>query len=206
MSRLKSTQSIDIVYLALIGVLILFGLIMLTSASGPTGYQKPFNDSLYFLKHQVFFGLVPGMVGMFVLSRVPYHFWKKHAWEFLIVSIALLVIVFIPGVGSEFGTSRSWITLWGLFSLQPAEVVKLTFLFYLAAWVEQRGAHGMKDVHAGLIPFVSVLGAVVLLLILQPDVGSMSIIAAISLVVYFVAGAPLLHISGLIAAGFGDTG
>jgi len=93
-----------------------------------------------------------------------------------------------------------------LFSLQPAEIVKLTFLFYLAAWLERRGSVGLRDTQAGLIPFVSVLGAIILLIALQPDVGTMAIIVAIAMVVYFVAGAPILHIAGLIVAGSGLLG
>lgn len=196
----KSHHPPDLTLLALFGALLLFGLIMLTSASGPTGYER-FGDSFYFVKHQIFFGLIPGVFGLYVMSRIPYGTWRKHAWELLLATIGLLVLVFIPGIGAEFGSSRSWISIGGLFSLQPAEMVKLMFLFYLAAWLEQRGERGVKDVHAGLIPFVSVLGAIMFLMILQPDVGTMSIVVAMSLVVYFVAGAPVVHLVGLLTGG-----
>lgn len=178
---------------------------MLTSASAPNGYAT-FGDSYYFIKHQLIFGLIPGAGAMFLFSRIPYTFWKKHAWNLLLLSIALLVIVFIPGLSAGIGTAHSWISFGGLFSLQPSEVVKLTFLFYLAAWLGQRAGHGVRDVNSGLLPFVLVLGSVLGLLILQPDVGTMSIIAAISLVVYFVAGAPLIYVSGFILSGLAGLG
>ncbi len=190
----------DYAYLALVAGMVLFGLMMLASASAPVGYER-FKDSYYFLTHQVIFGLVPGLAGMFFFSRVPYTFWKTHAWNLLLVSIGLLVLVFLPGLSAGIGTAHSWISIGGLFSLQPSEIVKLTFLFYLAGWLEKRGEHGMKDIGNGLIPFVTVLGIIILLLVLQPDVGTMLIISAMSIVVYFVAGAPILHVLTLFAGG-----
>ena len=84
----------DYVFLGIVLGIILFGLIMLASASGPSGYDR-FGDSFYFVKHQVLFGLVPGIAALILFSRIPYGFWRKHAWELLIASIVLLVLVFI---------------------------------------------------------------------------------------------------------------
>lgn len=190
----------DYVYLAITGAIVLFGLIMLSSASAPSGYEK-FGDSYYFVKHQLIFGLIPGIAGLIAFSRIPYTFWKKNAWNFLLISIGLLMLVFIPGLSAGIGSAHSWISIGGFFSLQPSELVKLTFLFYLAAWLENRGRHGVRDVHGGFLPFLGVLGTIIILMILQPDIGTMSIIVAMSLVVYFVAGAPLAYVGGLISMG-----
>lgn len=195
MSRFSS--SIDYTLLLIVGAIVLFGLVMLLSASSPSGYAE-FGDSYYFVKHQVIFGLIPGIAALIAFSRIPYTFWRTHAWNLLILSIILLVLVFIPGLSAGIGTAHSWISIGGVFSIQPSEIVKLTFLFYLAAWLAERGKHGVRDVHAGFLPFMMVLGMIMLLMILQPDVGTMSIIAAMSLVVYFVAGAPITYILGLI--------
>jgi cell division protein FtsW len=190
----------DYLLLGIVGTIILFGLVMLLSASAPSGYTE-FSDSYYFLKHQIIFGFIPGIAGLLAFSRIPYTFWKSHAWNLLILSIVLLVLVFIPGLSAGIGTAHSWISIGGVFSVQPSEIVKLTFLFYLAAWLGGRDKQSVRDVHAGLLPFVLVLGAIMLLMILQPDVGTMLVIVAMSLVVYFVAGAPLTHVLGLITAG-----
>ncbi|PJA46191.1 putative lipid II flippase FtsW [Candidatus Uhrbacteria bacterium CG_4_9_14_3_um_filter_50_9] len=199
------SHSIDYVLFLVVGTIILFGLVMLLSASAPSGYQE-FADSYYFVKHQIIFGLIPGLGALLTFARIPYAFWRKHAWNFLIFSGVLLVLVFIPGLSAGIGSAHSWINVGGFFSLQPSEVVKLTFLFYLAAWLAQRDKHGVQDVHEGFLPFVLVLGTIMLLMILQPDVGTMSVIAAMSLVVYFVAGAPLKYIFGLVAAGVAGLG
>ncbi len=199
------SASVDYFLLLIVGAIVLFGLVMLLSASAPSGYAE-FSDSYYFIKHQIIFGLLPGLGALVAFSRIPYTFWRTHAWNLLILSIVLLVLVFIPGLSAGIGTANSWISIGGVFSLQPSEIVKLTFLFYLAAWLAQRDKHHVADVHGGLVPFVGVLGTIILLLVLQPDTGSMAIIAAMSLVVYFVAGAPITYILGLVAAGMSGLG
>ncbi len=191
----------DRTFLVLLSGLVLFGLAMLASASWPMGFDK-FDDGYYFLKHQIIFGLIPGVIGAIVASRIPYALYRQHAFAMLVISIVLLVLVFVPGLSAEFGSAKSWITVAG-FSVQPSEIVKLTFLVYLAAWMEKRSKDDLHNVNTGLIPFMTVLGIVMGLLILQPDTGSMAIIVAMSLAVYFVAGAPLRYffIFGGLGAG-----
>jgi len=197
-----SSGHMDYTLLSIVGAIVLFGLVMLASASAPEGYRE-FSDSYYYVKHQIIFGFIPGLAGMLLLSRIPYTFWRKHAWNLLILSIALLVIVFIPGISAGIGTAHSWISVAGVFTLQPSEIVKLTFLFYLAGWLSQRGKRAVEDIHGGLLPFMGVLGTILILMLLQPDTGTMFIIAAMALVVYFVAGAPLAYVLGLFGAGLG---
>jgi cell division protein FtsW len=196
----RKSHSIDYFLFFIVITIILFGLVMLLSASAPSGYQE-FADSYYFVKHQIIFGLIPGLAAIILFTRIRYSFWRKHAWNFLILSGVLLVLVFIPGFSAGIGSAHSWINVGGFFSVQPSEIVKLTFLFYLAAWLAQRDKHGVHDVHEGFLPFVLVLGTIMILMVLQPDIGTMSILAAMSLVVYFVAGAPLKYVFGLITAG-----
>jgi cell division protein FtsW len=203
MSRTKG--KIDYLLLLIVGTIILFGLVMLLSSSAPNGYAN-FGDSYYYIKHQAIFGFIPGLGALIACSRIPYTFWRKHAWHFLIISVILLVLVFIPGLSAGIGSAHSWINIGGFFSLQPSEIVKLTFLFYLAAWLAQRDKHSVRNVSEGFLPFILVLGAIMMLMILQPDIGTMSIIASMSLAVYFAAGAPMVYILGLIGAGIGALG
>lgn len=194
-------QPPDRIFLILAGALMLFGLVMLSSASAPVGYARH-GDMFFYLKHQLLFGFIPGLLLFFIFLRVDYHFFRPRAFALLLISIGLLILVFLPGVAATWGTSRSWIRL-GSLSLQPAEIVKLTFLFYLSAWLEQRGKAGVKELGTGLFPFITVLGIIAVLLMLQPDMGTMSIIAATSLIVYFIVGAPLPYLGGLLAAAGG---
>lgn len=175
-------------------VIIVFGLIMLSSASLVVAYNIH-NDSYYFFKHQLF-GLSLGIIAFLFFARADYHQWKKYAFGFLIFSVVMLLLVFIPGLGAEYGKSRSWINIFG-FSLQPSEFVKLTFLLYLAAWLESRHKK-LGDISQGIGPFVVILGIIGLLMLLQPDIGTLSIIALISLIVYFVGGGNIKHILAII--------
>jgi cell division protein FtsW len=190
----------DVTFLALLGAVIVLGLVMLTSASGPVAYAN-FDDSFWYLKHQLLYGLLPGCVAFAALSRIDYRTWRAYAMHLLAASVVLLLLVFVPGLGADWGTSHSWINVFG-FSLQPAEIVKLTFLIYLAALLEGKGNEGVRDLSAGLVPFLSALGIIAVLIMLQPDLGSLMVIAAIAVTVYFVAGAPWKYLLGMGGAGF----
>lgn len=189
----------DVRFLAVVAVLVAFGLIMVASAGAPMGYQR-FADSYYFFKRQFLYGVIPGIIAGFVMYKIPYTFWKKWAFGMLIATIVLLVLVFIPGLSADFGTARSWIVIGG-FSLQPSELVKLTFLIYLASWFEQRGRENLENFHYGFLPFVFLLGIVMFLILMQPDMGTMLIIVLEILMVYYVAGGHLFHLSLLGVGG-----
>ena len=190
----------DYVFLGLIGVIVIFGLIMLSSASSAVAYEK-FGDNYWYLKHQIIFGLLPGIAAFFLTARFDYRRWKKYALPLLIASVVLLLLVFIPGLGAGYGSAKSWINIFGM-SFQPSELVKLTFLIYLSAWLAtKRGERDMRDASSSFIPFVVAFGIIAILMAIQPDTGTLSVIAVTSLVVYFSAGAPLLHIGWIAGAG-----
>ncbi|RMD59333.1 putative lipid II flippase FtsW [Candidatus Parcubacteria bacterium] len=183
--------------LFIIAVIIIFGFVMLSSASSAISFLK-FGNSFYYFNHQLF-GLILGIIAFWFFSRIDYHLWQRYAFWFLVFSIILLLLVFIPGLSATYGKARSWINIFG-FSLQPSEFVKISFLLYLAAWLERR-VKQLGDISRGTGPFLVVLGIVGLLMILQPDVGTLSIIALTSLIVYFVGGGSIKHILVIMALG-----
>lgn len=186
----KKYHSPDFSFLLISITIILFGLVMLSSAGVALAY-KEFNDSYYFLKHQITYGLIPGIFLFYVFFRIDYKVWKKFALPLLIFSMLLLFAVFIPGIGTSHGTNaKSWLSFAGV-SFQPSEFVKLTFLIYLASWLEKRG-NSVKSFKYGLIPFLILLG--IILFLVLPDVGTMLIILATAFSVFFVAGASILHL------------
>jgi cell division protein FtsW len=178
-------------------IILVFGLISLSSASAIVAYAK-FNDAYYYFKHQLF-GLGVGLIAFWYFSRVDYRVWRKYAFVFLVCSVVLLLLVFIPGLSTTYGKARSWINVFG-YSVQPSELVKLSFLLYLAAWLEARKTK-LHDWHQGIGPFIAILGIVGGLMVLQPDLGTLAIITLVSLIVYFVAGGKKSHIVFIIAAG-----
>ncbi len=183
----------DYLFIAMFFGLIVIGVLMLSSASAVLSFQK-FHTPYYYIIHQVLFGLLPGCAAFYITSRVPYTSWKKLAPLFLLCSVGLLILVFVPGVGYEYGGARRWLNL-GFFIFQPSEIVKLTFLLYLAAWLSNKGEKHVQDFSYGFLPFGVLLGCIALLVILQPDMGTMGVIVMIAFSMYFVGGARMSHVA-----------
>ena len=186
----KTKKQSDRILLAVIFILLAFGLVMIASA-GIAYSQIRFDDAYFFFKRQLLFGILPGLIILYLTQKINYTFWKKISLPFFILSIALLTLVFIPGIGSKlYGASR-WIQLGG-FSFQPSEMLKLSLILYLAAWLESRGEK-IKDFFEGLTPFLIVLGLVSFLLIKQPNMGTLGVIIFVALIMFFISGSSLWH-------------
>ncbi|OGY78678.1 MAG: cell division protein FtsW [Candidatus Kerfeldbacteria bacterium RIFCSPHIGHO2_02_FULL_42_14] len=195
--NIKKKQQADYVLLGLIGFLLIFGFVILTSASNAIAFQK-FQDPYYYIKHQALYGIILGLIAFFITSNIQYTYWKRYAFVLLVMTIILLLLVLIPSIGYEYLGARRWINIGGIL-FQPTEVAKLTFLIYLATWLEKRQKQ-VHDFSYGLLAFMFLLGIIALLIMLQPDLGTMTVIATIALVIYFAAGAPFRHLALL---GFG---
>jgi cell division protein FtsW len=199
----KTGHSPDYVFISLVLFLTIFGLIMLSSASSDRAKIK-FNDTYYFLKHQIIYGLSLGLLGFFLTSIIHYRVFQKLAIIFLLFNLLLSILVFTPFGFAHTGAKR-WITI-GSLSLQPAELFKLTLILYLAAWLapfsgKNKGEIRRKDFLAGFIPFLVICGVVGLLIIAQPATTTFFIIMSASLVVYFVSGARISYIIFAILLG-----
>ncbi len=184
--------------------LILFGVVMISSVSVYESYQitnemtqrgllEAPTNSFYLWRHiwRVLFGIPLGLLMIYL----PINIWKKTALGLFVVAFMLLLALFMPGVGANYGTSTSWINLPFLPSLQPAEFVKLALIFYLAVWMEKR-QELVQSFQYGFIPFTVLLSLVVVLLALQPDFGSVLVITVIATSMFFAAGGNILHIIG----------
>lgn len=196
--RRKEDKKPDYILIITIVALVILGLIVLSSASAVMSYER-FGSNYYFFTHQLLYGVIFGIIAFLFTSKVDYHHWKKLAAIMLVLTLGLLLVVFIPGLGLEHGGARRWIHL-GSFTFQPTELAKLTFLLYLATWLDKK-QKGIKDWKYGFVPFVTILGVISLLIILQPDVGTMSVIILIAITTYFVAGARYSHLLVLGAGG-----
>ena len=137
MSKLRiKSSSPDYLLLAVIFLLVVFGLAMLASASSNLG-KTQFNNSYYYLEHQIEFGLSLGVLGFLVAYFVPYSFWKKFAFPMLLLCIASLALVFTK-LGAQINSTDRWLRL-GPLSFQPAELVKLIILFISPRGFRTRG-------------------------------------------------------------------
>ena len=188
-------KSADKILLSTVFILLAFGLIMISSA-GVVYSQTRFGDGYYFFRHQLLFGVLPGLVAMYAFQKIDYHYWKKISVPFFFISVVFLILVFVPGVGSKvYGASR-WIQL-GPFSFQPSEMAKLSIIIYLAAWLEGRGLKKITDMHEGLLPFLGIMSLLGFLIMKQPDTGTLGVIIFSSFAIFFVAGARIKHIAAL---------
>jgi cell division protein FtsW len=195
----KNKKQFDKTLLTITLILTVFGLIMIASA-GVLYSQTRFDDPNYFVKHQFLFGFAPGMLVLYLFSKIDYHFWKKISVPVFFASLVALVLVFIPGIGSSvYGASR-WINL-GPISFQPSEMAKIAIILYLAAWLESKGSEKIKDVYEGMIPFLGILALAGFLIIRQPDTGTLGVIILIAMSMFFVSGASISHIFGIFLAG-----
>lgn len=181
-------------------IIIIFGLIMLSSASMVKS-QEDFNTPYYYLKHQILFGLLPGLILAFLAYKINYKVWKKFSFFFFVAAIILLVLVFLPGLSFKAGGATRWIHL-GPITAQPSEIAKLAFIIYLAAWLEEKSKN-FSIVSETFFPFCVATGLIIGLIILQPNIGTAGVISIVALTMYFFAGAPLWQVGSLLALGLG---
>jgi len=193
----KTRYPADYLFIAILSFLVTFGLVMLTSASSDLGKIK-FNDSYYYLKHQLNFGLLFGLFGFLIASLIYYRFWERFAFWLLLINIIMLLLVFSP-FGIRIKGSERWVDF-GFFSFQPAEILKFTFITYLAAWLS-RNQKRSQSFSEGFLPFLILSGIIAFLLILQPATTTTIIILVTSLVVYFSGGAKFKFIIGALVIG-----
>lgn len=179
-------------------ILALIGLLMISSASVVIAYEQ-FGKSNYYWTKQVIYLIIAG-IAMAITSQIDYRFWKRNAVNIMAFTLVLLTVVLIPGIGQSLGGASRWISL-GPFLLQPSELAKLALIVYLAAWFENRESRS-HSIKKGVIPFASIVSLMVILIIKQPDMGTMIVVVAIAGILWFSAGAKFSHmIIGLMVAG-----
>jgi cell division protein FtsW len=198
MYRQRLLGAPDYELFAAFAALVIFGLFLLTSASAPVGYDR-FGDSYFFIKRQLAFGILPGVLLFFFFAKVDYHAALRLAIPIFIGANILLALVFIPGIGDSFDTgARSWVRI-GQFSFQPAEIAKISLIIFLAAWIAKRS--DLTDAMSGFLPIVITGSLPIVLTLLQPDIGTSIVLFSILFGVLFVGGARLAHLLGLAGVG-----
>lgn len=188
---LEKHSSDHVLLLAILG-LTLFGLIMIGSASSVIA-ERFSDDNFYFLKHQLTYGATVGAALFLVGFFVPYRYWRVLALPALLVALILLVLVFVPGLQVASGGAARWIGL-GPITIQPSEITKLAIILYLAALLDRKG-EDVRDFRKSVVPFLIIIGIIVFLIILQPDLGTLISATAISLVMVFAGGFRLRHMA-----------
>ncbi len=192
---IKQGHKPDYLILFCLGFLLIFGLIMLSSASSNLA-TAAFGDPYYYVKHQFLSGVLPGIVGFLIASKIYYGRYRspKLSIPFLVLTIILLGLVFTPFGFTAKGATR-WIAL-GPITFQPAELLKISLVLYLAGWLV-RGGGRQKSFKQGLLPFLVILGFISSFLILQNSTSPVAILVIVSLAMYFASGARWRYIFGI---------
>jgi len=162
--------------------------------------QERTGDGFAFIKKQLIFATL-GFIAMFGAIRLPYRKWAQWAYPVAFLSVGLLAIVLIPGVGSRVLGAQRWIKI-GPISIQPAEIAKFAMILFVARQLEKKNEHLKRFVPGVLSNFILPLPAMGLLL-LQPDFGSTVMITVVLFLMMFLAGVPKRFLAGIALLGAG---
>lgn len=191
-------HSIDIELLIVVITLLASGIVMVFSASSVYAYYNYDGDSYYVLKRQLAWAFL-GLIAMTFMANYKYHRLQKFAVPLLIVSGILLLLVFVPGIGIKVNDSLRWIGTKSM-RLQPSELAKISIIIFLASGLSKR-KDVLKYFVKGLLPYLTVVGAIAGLILIEPHLSSAAIIVIVGAVILFVAGAKISHFLGLSVLG-----
>lgn len=187
----------DYVLLGAVFLLLVFGLTMVASASIIKALE--FGDRYYYAKHQLIYGIFPGLILFFFALKIHYRRWIKLSLPLFVLGIiSLSAVLAMPSV-LEYGGAARWIAF-GSYSFQPSEFVKIIFIIYLAAWLDKKGGR-INDIKSTLFPFLIIISILGFLIIAQPNLGMLGIVALSALSLYYISGVRMLHVFSLIILG-----
>lgn len=183
--------SVKLYYALLIATftLLFIGIIMILSASTTVSYKQFNNQYIIFLRQLMFAGI--GIVVMLAISRLPKIFFYKWSKVGLWISIILLILVLIPGIGISVAGQRNWISLWGPFRLQPSEIAKLTLIVWGSVILSKQIRSNITTWQNLLVPVFPVGAIMSILIIMEGDLGTVLIVGPILLSLFFAVGAPV---------------
>ena len=188
--------AMDAPFFMLICTLLLFGLVMVYSASYSVSLRDYGDTTHYFIRQTIYGAL--GFVAMLILSRIDYRRFKKYWLIILALSVAALIAVLL--FGQVRNSSKRWIII-GAFQFQPSELTKIGLIVFFAAYIE-RYAEKMKTLRYGLLPYIGIMAVVGALLYKQPHISCLIIIAATCLLMIFMGGLSWIYIgAGAALAG-----
>ena len=194
---LRAAGPVDLPFLVLVLALVAFGLVMLFSASYAVALYRR-GDAYAYIRPQLLYAAL-GLAAMWLASRVDYHLYHKLAWPVLGVSLVLLtVVLFMP----EYNGCKRWLVIPGVGTLQPSEIAKFAVVLAFAHIISLNASR-MGSFAVGVLPFGLVLGAVAVLMLLEPHLSGTLLILGIGAVLMFVGGTALRW---FILAGAGAVG
>ncbi|MBI3991097.1 MAG: putative lipid II flippase FtsW [Candidatus Omnitrophica bacterium] len=171
-------------------ILVALGAVMVYSASAIYA-QERYNNDIYFLKRHICYVAIGIFLSMIIMS-IDYHLLQRYTKIILAVSLALLALVLLPGIGMEINGARRWFRF-GPFSFQPAELAKFAVILYLADFLSRKQTK-IKSFFYGFLPPLMILGVTVGFVLLQPDMGTAVALVLVAFILFFVSGISWAHL------------
>ncbi|MBL8055776.1 MAG: cell division protein FtsW [Anaerolineales bacterium] len=196
----KKTQRLpfDVPLVAAVGALLIFGLMMVYSSTFDWSYAAYGSPAAIFLRQLRWVGV--GLICMFVAARVDYRWWRPAAVVLMGVTIVALLLVLVIG-STKFNAQRSFFGG----SVQPSELAKFATIIYLSVWLASKGEK-IRDLSYGLVPFGVIVGFLVALILMQPDLSAAGTVLAIAALMFFIAGADLVQLALVALSGLATIG
>lgn len=173
-----------LILLGLTIIISLIGLLFVFESSVAESYAT-FGHPYRYVQSQAIW-LAIGVTMMLISSLVPIKFWQKISPILFGIGILSLLLVFVPGVGLKLNGASRWFSLFGLITIQPVEFAKFSLITFFASWMTK--SHEKYSQGARLIPFLFLTAIPVLLLMLQPDLGSTLVVISLALGLFYVSG------------------
>jgi cell division protein FtsW len=186
----EEAKTMDIMLVISVLILLVIGITMVYSASSVFAAKK-YGNQYFFLKKQVS-GIAAGLLIMFITAHINFNIYKKYTYLIFALAFAALACVFIPGLGISANGASRWVRIAGI-SFQPAEFAKLAVVFYLAYSLSKK-SDNIKNFSTGFLPHVIMTGVLLVLILIQPDLGSVVIISAILFIMLFTAGVKIRYL------------
>jgi cell division protein FtsW len=193
----KTLPKPDYLLLGITFTLIAAGLLVLYSASVAVSYDR-FGTSTKYIQDQLVVAFA-GIIAMLVCIRIPYRYFVRISLVLLLITVGLLVLVYVPGIGVKLGGARRWLSV-GTRLFQPSEFAKLALILYLASFFSRRRELSRSFLHFVMPPAV-VCSVIFLLVALQPDIGTLVVFLLTATAMFFAAGIRLRHFLILISSG-----
>ena len=166
------------------------GVVMVYSASSTIALKK-FGSDYYFLKKQAVFALL-GIVVLVFCRHFPYRLFRSLTYPLLIIALIFLAVILLTRFGYSAGGATRWFRFEG-FTFQPSELARFTMVIYLAYSMNKK-KDKLKDFNVGFLPHVLVFGMFTVLIIAQPDFGSVAILGMLTWIMLFVGGVRISHL------------
>ena len=195
---MRRARPYDTVFFTLATMFVGAGLFILASASLGLSTAR-FGNSYHYIQHLIPFGILPGLLAFYIGFKIPYKTWRRWALPMLSISIFFMFLVFLPYLGFYHGGAKRWLSLGGI-SFQPSELLKLSFIVYLAAWLETR-TREVVSFKFGLLPFAIMTIFIGLFLVFQPDFGTLFVLLLSALALFFLSGGAVKHLASLVVIG-----